>query len=116
MEQLAQLATLSAIVEALTERLKAGVPAKYQKAFVFWAALVFGVGLGMLSGADLLATLGLPLSVRGANWLGPVISSALTGILASRGANVAHDLLAKLKPKDANAAYDLQAKEKAFKG
>ena len=92
MEQLAQLATLSAIVEALTERLKAGVPDKYQKAFVFWAALVFGVGLGVLSGADLLSTVGLPLSVA---YVGP----ALTGILASRGANAAHDLLERVKPK-----------------
>jgi hypothetical protein len=49
-------------------------------------ALVIGVGVAVAGGLDVCAAVGIPMAV-------PFLGSIFTGVLISRGANFAHDLL-----------------------
>jgi hypothetical protein len=49
-------------------------------------SLVIGIGVAVAGGLDACAAVGLPLGI-------PFLGSILTGVLISRGANFAHDLL-----------------------
>lgn len=87
----AQLVVVAMLVEAIWENLKM----IWQEGKFNWnmvGSLVVGIGLCLLTGADIFPVVGLGFSV-------PYIGSAVTGIIVSRGANFVHDLLSKLGKK-----------------
>lgn len=54
-------------------------------------AIVTAIVLCVMAAIDIFPILGVPLQT-------PIIGAALTGLLLSRGANIFHDLIAKLRP------------------
>ena len=89
--QLTQILILAALVEAIVQTLKPIWEPDERKNPVFYINLAVGFlaagGVNWLADLDLFASLGVPL-VK-APWVGVI----LTGILLSRGANFAHDLI-----------------------
>ena len=82
---IAQLLTLAFLVEALWETLKmTWQNGKLQIDRI--GALALGVGLSLVSGANLFGALGLSMGH-------PIIGQIFTGVLVSRGSNWLHDLL-----------------------
>lgn len=59
----------------------------------WWGPLVVSVALAVLAGIDLFSAVGMPL-------LHPVAGMVLTGVLASRGSKVLHDLFDRIKGDD----------------
>ena len=87
----AQLVVVAVVVEAIWENLKM----IWQEGKFNWnmvGSLVIGIGLCVLTGADIFPVVGLNLII-------PYIGSVLTGIIVSRGANFVHDLINKLSVK-----------------
>lgn len=82
---LTQLTLVAFIIEALIHTVKPAYdPTKgWNKDALF--ALFVGIAVCILTNVDLFETVGLHISI-------PYVGAALTGILASRGSNVAHDL------------------------
>ena len=82
---LAQLAVVAFFVEALIQTLKP----VYDKSKGFnidpTLSLVAGISLCLLTNTDIFNTVGFPIPV-------PFVGNILTGVLASRGSNVAHDV------------------------
>lgn len=81
---------LAVIVEALVEYAKTVIAMTDKKSVIIQlSALAVSITLCCLSGADILAQLGVTFAV-------PYIGCILTGVFASRGANYASDLIGKL--------------------
>ena len=87
--QLLQLVVLALIGEAVWESLKM-VWQEGKLSVDRIGALVIGLLIAFVSGADLLSLINIPVSV-------PYVGIALTGILISRGANFVHDILKKIE-------------------
>jgi len=89
MESVWIFVVLAVVVEALTEYGKNLLTQKRHTAIVQLVALGISVTLCLLTGTDVLAVAGIALRFP---WVGQVI----TGIFASRGANVASDTLQRI--------------------
>ena len=87
--ELGQIVAIALLVEALWETIKM----VWQNGKFSWnrvGALVFGIGICMLSGANLFHALGIS--------MGPhLVGCAFTGVLASRGSNFLHDLFERVQ-------------------
>jgi hypothetical protein len=88
--QLTQVVILAVLVESLVQTVKPIWEPK-ERTVIYFVNLGVGIlaaaGINYLADLDLFAALGVPL-VR---W--PIVGVILTGILLSRGANFAHDLI-----------------------
>lgn len=84
-----QFVTVALIVEALWETCKLFVKNGKEINIDRIGALVFGELIAIMGQMDLLALVGIKLSI-------PIIGMILTGLLVSRGANFMHDLVASV--------------------
>ena len=89
--EIGQIVAVALLVEALWETVK--MVWKNGKFSVDrLGALVLGIGICMLAGANLFEAIGIP--------MGPhLVGCALTGVLASRGSNFLHDLFERVQGK-----------------
>ena len=85
------LLMITVFIEALIEVFK-GALVRWE-----WVAIALGVVICTLAGLDAFAMLGLPLAIEGVPWLGGIIGSVLTGVLASRGANFLYDVWRRVR-------------------
>ena len=88
------LLLIAVLIEALIEVFK-GALARWE-----WVAIALGVVICTLAGLDVFELLGSPLAVPGVPWLGGLIGSVLTGVLASRGANFLYDVWRRVRTWD----------------
>lgn len=94
------LALVALLIEAIIQTLKPVYDKEkgFNRDAVF--SLIVGIAICLLTGVDFFAELGLPIGI-------PFVGSALTGIIASRGSNVVHDIFkfvqAKANPRDYGA-------------
>ncbi|GFZ29698.1 hypothetical protein CSC2_02240 [Clostridium zeae] len=98
MDKLASIIILAGIAEAIWETIKM-VFNQGKLDFSKLGAILVGVLLCLLTGADILSLAGFPPKV---NYIGQV----LTGLLISRGANFAHDLLTSIYNLQQNTRTD----------
>jgi len=91
MEIILGLLVLAVIIEAVTQIFK-GALVGWE-----WVAIIFGVILCPLTGIDVFTILGLPLVVPGVPWLGGLIGSVLTGVMASRGSSFLYDVWKRIR-------------------
>ncbi len=87
--QILQLVVLALIGESVWETLKM-VWQEGKLCIDRVGALVIGLLVAFVTGADILALINMPAFV-------PYVGIALTGILISRGANFVHDLIKKIQ-------------------
>lgn len=91
------LALVALLVEAIIQTLKPVYDKEkgFNRDAIF--SLLVGIAICLLTGVDFFAELGLPIGV-------PYVGAALTGVIASRGSNVVHDVFkfvqAKANPVD----------------
>jgi len=91
------LALVALLVEALIQTLKPVYDKEkgFNRDALF--SLFVGIAICLLTGVDFFAELGLPINI-------PLVGSTLTGVIASRGSNVVHDVFkfvqAKASPYD----------------
>jgi len=85
------LLLIAVLIEALIEVFK-GALARWE-----WVAIALGVMICTLAGLDVFGLRSTPLVVPGVSWLGGLIGSVLTGVLASRGANFLYDVWRRVR-------------------
>ena len=85
------LLVIAVLIEALIEVFK-GALVRWE-----WVAIGLGVVLCPMAGLDAFGLMGIPLTVPGVPWLGGLIGAALTGVMASRGANFLYDVWKRVR-------------------
>ncbi len=96
-----QLAVTAFLVETLLQTIKP----LYDKEKGWHADQVYAIILGIIvclgTGVDIFALVGIPMKI-------PYLGMVLTGVLASRGSNVMHDIIKYLQGLGAGASLDAQ--------
>ena len=97
------LLTVSIITEGVTEWVKLTYPAiKDRTPIIYTVTAILGIGVALLTGADIFSALGIATKV-------PYAGQVLTGILCSRGSNYVYDLMSRIStakdPKEQTEAH-----------
>lgn len=94
-----QLVEQALLLSLLLETIVNTVKWAMENGFNVWrvAALALGVVITPLTGVNAFAAVGIPLVVPAVPWIGNLLGCILTGLILSRGSNVAADLFKAVK-------------------